>query len=187
MFKQHYNDYFQDIKLTASCGHETSFHNIISEDRVVLLSMFYSTCQIKCIPSGRIFARANKLLGPLCEQENIHFCMITLNPQDNLDDMNLFKDIISHPLAADKLRNFTLYTGAAPGIEHLRKAFGMWIEDDLVRDREISEHIAKYVLINNHLGHVRHITPFRNPIDIARYAIQWSSKHLGPQTWCLSN
>ena len=38
------------------------------------------------------------------------------------------------------------------------------------------------ILINNHLGQVRHISAYRNPIDIARYVLQYSSKHLPSQT-----
>ena len=189
MFKQHYNNYFQDVKLVTSDGDSTSFHNIISEDRVVIFSMFYSTCQLKCIPSGRIFARANKLLGPLSTQNNIYFCMITLNASDTNQDMKEFKDAIATPVGRvacddDRLINFELYrANGLQETEQLRKSLGMVIEDNLKRDEDIVEHIPKYVLVNNHVGQVRHIAPFRNPIDICRSLIQFSHRQFGSQTW----
>lgn len=175
-----YNNHLPNIKLINQDNKKVLFHDLINNGKLVILNMFYAKCNVKCLPSGKILARANKLLGNFTETENIHFVSITLaSESDTLEDLKNFRYLVG----AEGLKNTGFYTGDPKDIDFLRRRLGMYYDDEK-QDKDISQHKAHYLLINNTIGQVKHIRAYKNPMDIARFALQYSTKHLLSQTGC---
>lgn len=180
-----YFQFLPNTSLTNENEEKTTFHDVISDDgRIVLISMFYASCAVKCLPSGRILARANKLLGDLRQSKKIHFALISLDPEgDSVDDLSRFKATVRKPYGRkenkdDVLEQFSLYRARSfAELERLRKAIGMFNVDP-VKDADKSQHDSHYLLVNSRIGQVRHISGFRNPIEICSKLLRYATSNL---------
>jgi len=175
-----YNNHIPNIKLINQNNDCHHFHDIISGNKIILLSMFYCYCDVKCIPVGKNLSRVNKLLSPFLKNEDIHFVSITLDSKnDNIDDLNYYINKVD----IKDCDNWNFYTGSFDDIEFLRHRICM-NDDNLEIDKDISQHNPNLLLINNKIGQVRHINGFENPINIARRLLQFSTNHFSRQDGC---
>lgn len=177
----HLTKLLPNINLVDENNETHQFHDLI-KNKTVILSMFYSNCQIKCIPSGKLMKRVNLLIKNYLEKEDIVFISITLNAKnDTVEDINNFKDKVWD----EKCENWHFYTGNFEDIEKLRFKIGMYNPEPEI-DAIKSNHPAGYLLFNEKMGFTKHTEGFDNPVDIARKIIQMIPKNFYSHTYDLS-
>ena len=148
------------------------------QDKTVIINMFYSRCEIKCIPLGKLMRRVNLLLKNTSKKDNIHFISITLDAEnDTVEDLLYFKNSVwerdespSLSAKAEMCDNWHFYTGIPEDIEILRHKLGMY-SPELEIDAVKSNHSGSFMIINSN-GFVKHCKAFENPIEISRKIIQ---------------
>jgi len=161
------NNFLPNINLTNENNITDPFHQII-KDKTIVLNMFYSNCDIKCVPLGNHMKRVNLLLKNYIKKENIHFVSITLDAEnDTIDDLNNFKKKVY----SKNCQNWNFYTGNYNEIENLRYKLGMYSPEPEL-DAVKSNHTGNFMIFNANTGFVKHTQAFDNPIDIARKIIQ---------------
>jgi cytochrome oxidase Cu insertion factor (SCO1/SenC/PrrC family) len=171
-----------NIKLINENGIPQHFHDII-KDKTVILNMFYSHCQIKCEPLGKLLCRVNLLLNKHILEDDIIFVSITLDSlNDTLDDLNYFKNEVYNT----KCLNWHFYTGKHDEIESLRYKLGMYSPEPEI-DAVMSNHAGNFMIFNSHTGFIKHTQSFDNPIDIARKVIQIIPKNFYKHDYDLTN
>lgn len=166
-------DFLPNINLINENNQQYKFHDLI-KNKTIILNMFYSNCQVKCIPLGNLMKRVNLLLHNYIPKENIHFISITLDSKnDTLQDINNFKNKVFH----NKCLNWHFYTGNYNDIEKLRYKLGMYSPEPEI-DAIISNHSGSFMIFNNETGFIKHTQSFDNPVDIARKVIQSIPRNL---------
>jgi protein SCO1/2 len=166
-------DFLPNIILTNEYGDKHKFHDLI-KDKTIILNMFYSNCEIKCIPLGKLMRRVNILLNKYILQDDIHFISITLDAKnDTVNDLIKFKDNVH----TNKCLNWHFYTGNFDHIEVLRYKLGMYNPEPEI-DSIKSNHSGSFMIFNERTGFIKHTQSFDNPVDIARKVIQMIPKNL---------
>lgn len=156
-----------NISVINEFGEKHKFHSLI-KGKTIVLNMFYSQCQIKCQPLGKLMKRVNLLLKNYINTHPIEFISITLDAKnDTISDINNFKQIVS----SSECLNWHFYTGDYYAIEKLRYKLGMYNAEPEV-DAIKSNHSGHFLIFNERLGFIKHTESFDNPVDIARKVIQ---------------
>jgi len=162
-----------DLKLTNENGESSFFHDII-KDKLVVLNMFYSNCEIKCLPLGLLLRKVNFLLKRhFQESKDIIFMSVSLDPEnDTPDDLKRF----SKQVTDGHTQNWHFYTGNPKEIHHLRYQLGMYNPEPEI-DQVKSNHTGSFMIFNTETGFVKHTQAFDNPVDIARKVIQMTTNN----------
>lgn len=181
-----------NIILTNENNEKRNFHDLI-ENKTVIINMFYSRCEERCIPLGRLINTINLLLTPYIEKDNIHFISISIDPtNDTVEDINAFKNSVcpkdtgenNYPKDTGE-NNYPKDTGGnncpkgwhfytttnKNDIEKLRYTLGMYSPEPEI-DNDISNHSGHFTLFNEFTGFIKHTEAFDNPVDIARKVVQ---------------
>jgi cytochrome oxidase Cu insertion factor (SCO1/SenC/PrrC family) len=162
--------------LTDDIGNTYPFHDLI-RGKTIVLNMFYSRCDVKCVPLGKLMLRVYMLLKGLDEREraDIQFVSISLDPaNDRLEDLCRFRDTIMGGRGGDNngsLPNWHFYTGDAVAVDKLRHKLGMYSPEPEI-DRVKANHSGAFMIFNDETGFVKHTKAFDNPLDIARKVVQ---------------
>lgn len=160
-------NHLPNIELINENNQKQNFHDII-KNKTIIFNMFYSRCELKCIPSGKLMNRVNILLNKYLQNNNIEFVSITLDSKnDTVDDINFFKLQVYN----EKCINWHFYTGKFEEIEKLRFRIGMYNPEPEI-DAVKSNHSAGFIIFNTKTGFTKHTEGFDNPIDIARKVLQ---------------
>jgi len=168
----HLINFIPNVKLTNELYQESMLHDII-QNKTVILNMFYSNCQIKCIPLGNLMKRVNLLLNKHIIREDIVFISITLDSKnDTIDDLNKFKKEVF----SDQCLNWHFYTGDYDDIEVFRHKLSMYSPEPEI-DKDISNHSGNFMIFNMETGFTKHTESFDNPLDIARKVVQMTTKN----------
>ena len=115
-------NFLPNVNLIDETGARQSFHQLI-KGKTIVLNMFYSHCQVKCQPLGRLLRRVNLLLNRHLSPDQIHFISITLDAEnDGVKELNEFKSKVWN----DNCINWHFYTGNYSDIESLRYKLGMY-------------------------------------------------------------
>jgi len=176
-----YNSFLPNILLKNQNNEIHNFHDILGNNKIIILTMFYATCELKCIPVALNMVRVNRLLDNLIEKNNIHFVSISLDSNnDSLEDLKNFNNKIN----SKSCLNWNTYIGDYDEIEDLRFKLCMNNDDNLEIDKDITQHFTNSLIINNKMGQVRHINSFENPINISRRLLQLSTENFGKQNGC---
>jgi protein SCO1 len=175
-------NFIPNVRLMDENGKEQFFHDIVRE-KTVILNMFYSNCQIKCVPLGRLLKRVNLLLRDHIEKDDIVFVSITLDAEnDTVDDLNRFKSFVH----TSECKNWHFYTGDFQQLEQLRHKIGMYSPEPEI-DAIKSNHSGNFMIFNTDTGFVKHTDSFDNPIDISRKVIQMVTKNFMRHSYDLND
>lgn len=168
--------------LTNEKGENKHFHDII-KDKTIILNMFYSNCNVKCIPLGKLMKKVNLLINKYICKEDIHFISITLDPQnDTIEDLNNFKNKVWD----NKCINWNFYTGNPAELNVLRRKLGMYSPEPEI-DAIKSNHSGSFMIFNTKTGFTKHTTPFDNPLDISRKTIQLLTRNFYTHSYDLKD
>lgn len=160
-------NFFPNIKLINENNEVTNFHDLI-RDKTVILNMFYSNCNVKCVPLGKLLKSVNLLLKNYINKEDIRFVSITLDAKnDKPEDLQGFKNKVYD----NDCTNWHFYTGNYEEIEKLRFKLGMYSPEPDI-DAVKSNHSGGFLIFNESTGFTKHTEAFDNPVDIARKVIQ---------------
>lgn len=156
-----------DVIFTNSNNQRRTMHELI-KGKVVILSMFYSNCKVKCQPLGRLLRRVYTLIGEE-KMDNIVFLSISLDPEvDSSAELKKFQDKIG----SSKARYWEfLTTGNENTLYQLRRRLGMY-DPEPELDRIKANHAGHFLIFNTKTAFVKHTNAFDNPIDIARKIVQ---------------
>jgi protein SCO1 len=166
-------NHLPNIQLINENNETYKFHDII-KSKTIVFNMFYSRCELKCIPSGKLMKRVNLLLNKYLQRENIEFVSITLDSKnDTVEDINWFKNQVYD----NRCLNWHFYTGKFNDIEKLRFKIGMYNPEPEI-DKIKSNHSAGFIIFNEKIGFSKHTEGFDNPVDIARKIIQLIPKNM---------
>jgi protein SCO1 len=175
-------NHLPNIELINENNETKKFQNII-KDKTVVFNMFYSRCELKCIPSGKLMKRVNLLLKNHLQKDNIEFISITLDSKnDTVEDINWFKKQVYD----EKCLNWHFYTGNFDDIEKLRFKIGMYNPEPEI-DAIKSNHSAGFIIFNTKTGFNKHTEGFDNPIDIARKVMQLIPENMRKHYYNLNN
>lgn len=175
-------DYLPNITLIDETNKATKFHQII-KDKTIIINMFYSNCEIKCVPLGKLMKRVNLLLKKYIQKNNIHFISITLDAKnDTVTDLNSFKTKVD----LNDCNNWKFYTGDYNEIEVLRHKLGMYSPEPEI-DAIKANHSGSFMIFNTKTGFTKHTQAFDNPIDIARKVIQMIPRHFYSHSYNLND
>lgn len=160
-------NHLPNIILTNEYNEKNYFHDLI-KNKTIVLNMFYSNCEIKCEPLGKLMKRVNLLLNKYIIDGNIHFISITLDAKnDTVNNILNFKNKVYD----DRCLNWHFYTGNYDDIEVLRRKLGMYNPEPEI-DKIKSNHSGSFMIFNTKTGFIKHTQSFDNPVDIARKVIQ---------------
>jgi protein SCO1 len=125
--------YFENIEVLTHENKRVRFYEDLLQNKLVLVSMMYATCEGICPANTANLKRVHTLLGDKVG-ERISFLSITLRPEDDTPDVlkryMRENDIGSH---------WTFVTGTKRDIERLRFKLGFYDSDPEV-DGDRSQH-----------------------------------------------
>jgi len=173
-------NFLPNILLVNENNKIIKFSSLI-KDKTVVLNMFYSNCEKKCIPLGKHMKKVNLLLSNLLKTNAIEFISLTLDSKnDNIEDLNNFKNKVY----SNNCHNWHFYTGNYKDIEYLRYKLNMYNPDPKL-DKIKSNHSGSFMIFNQKTGFIKHTDAFDNPIDIARKIIQLIPNNFNKHTYDL--
>ena len=144
-------NHLPDIELINEKNEKHNFHDLI-RGKTVVFNMFYSRCELKCIPSGILMKKVNLLLNKYLQKEDIEFISVTIDSKnDTVEDINYFKEQVH----SDQCLKWHFYTGNFNEIEKLRVKIGMYNPEPEI-DKIKSNHSAGYIIFNEKLGFKKH-------------------------------
>lgn len=175
-------NYLPNTLLIDDNGVKSNFHDLI-KDKTVILNMFYSNCQVKCVPLGKLMSRVNLLLNKYIQVEDIKVISITLDAKnDTIQDLNNFKSKVWN----NNCSNWNFYTGDYDELEILRHKLGMYSPEPDI-DAVKSNHTGSFMIFNEKTGFIKHTQAFDNPVDIARKVVQMLTKNFYCHSYNLNN
>lgn len=170
-----------NTELIDEYGNTNKFHDLIN-NKTIILNMFYSNCEIKCVPLANLMRRVNILLQNYIDSD-IQFISITLDSvNDTISDILNFKQKVYN----NECQNWHFYTGNFKDIEILRYKLGMYNPDPKI-DIIKSNHTGSFMIFNDKTGFTKHTEAFDNPIDICRKILQMITKNFYRHHYDLDN
>jgi len=159
-----YLRYIPNIQLITQDNIAVKFHDLI-KNKVAIISMFYATCDKKCVPLGKHMKKCIDFIGnDIITQKNIVFIHITLDAMnDQVKELIQFRKNIE----ATNINSWTFVTGNYNELEILRYKLGMY-EPDPEMDKIKSNHSGMSLIMNERLNKKCMCTPFENVINISR-------------------
>ena len=169
-----YLDMLPNTELVDYRGTRRSFHDLI-RGNVVVISMFYSTCTRKCIPSAKNLAQVYSLLGEdRVEKHNVCFLSISLDPKnDGESALREFRRVTG----AEQCRAWNFFTGVPDKVLELRNKLGMYEAEPEVEAFK-ANHSAHILILNEAANRSRMAGPFENPLNILRKIFQLVSSRV---------
>ncbi len=172
--KSAYLDMLPNTKLVDYHGTRHHLHDLI-RGNVAVISMFYSTCTRKCIPSAKNLAQVYSLLGEdRVEKHNVRFLSISLDPQnDGVSALREFRMVTG----AEQCRAWNFFTGVPDEVLKLRNKLGMYEAEPEVEAFK-ANHSAHTLILNEAANRSRMAGPFENPLNVLRKIFQLVSSHV---------
>ena len=172
--KSAYLDMLPNTKLVDYHGTRHHLHDLI-RGNVAVISMFYSTCTRKCIPSAKNLAQVYSLLGEdRVEKHNVRFLSISLDPQnDGVSALREFRMVTG----AEQCRAWNFLTGVPDEVLKLRNKLGMYEAEPEVEAFK-ANHSAHTLILNEAANRSRMAGPFENPLNVLRKIFQLVSLHV---------
>ena len=151
-----------------------NLHDLI-RGNVVVISLFYSTCTRKCIPSAKNLVQVYKLLGEdRVEKHNVCFLSISLDPKnDGVSALREFRRVTG----ADQCHAWNFFTGEPDEILKLRNKLGMYEAEPEVEAFK-ANHSAHTLILNEAANRSKMAGPFENSLNVLRKIFQLVSSHV---------
>ncbi len=125
--------YFENIEVLTHQGERVRFYQDLVENKIVVFSMMYATCDGICPANTATIKRVHAILGDRVGRD-IFFYSITLRPKDDTPEV-LDHYVQKHGIGA----GWKFLTGEAADIETLRFKLGFYDLDPAV-DGDRSQH-----------------------------------------------
>ena len=132
-------EYFTDLKLLTQEGNEVRFFSDILEDRIVLISGFYTNCTTTSPRQNMLLSRLQKLLGERLGKE-VFMVSITVDPErDTAEKVSEYAKVFrARP-------GWLFLTGKAENVDWVNYKLGQYLEN-------IEDHKGVYLLGNLKTG-----------------------------------
>ncbi len=173
--KSAYLEMLPNTALVDYRGTTQHLHDLI-RGNLAVISMFYSRCARKCIPSAKNLVQVYSLLRKeQIEKHNVRFLSISLDPQiDREAALREFRRVVG----AEQCAAWNFFTGAPNEVLTLRTKLGMYEAEPEVEAFK-ANHSAHILILNEAANRSVMAGPFENPLNILRKIFQLVSAHVG--------